>query len=254
MRIFSIGDTHLSFGCPKPKPMHVFGENWRNHYDQIKNNWQQIAKPDDLLIIAGDISWALRFNEVLPDLEWIHSELPGKKILIFGNHDFWFKSKTKLNKTLETYDSIRYLDATYIIENDIAVIGGRGWISPGSLASKDMFDKLPNNREFKEPFTDNDMKIYTREYNNLKKAFEELKNSNQSYKTLILALHYPAFNPQQEDSLFTSLIKEYNVNIFINGHLHGQSIDLYGFTGIKENCAYHLVSADSINFTPKQIL
>lgn len=252
MRVFAIGDPHLSFGCKKTKPMHIFGENWRNHDDQIRDNWNAIAQDDDLLLIVGDISWALKFPDAIADLEWMHN-LKSKKVFLKGNHDFWLSSKSKLNKALETYNSLRYLDASYIIENDVCVVGGRGWMTPNNLAAKDMFDKLPNNREFKEAYTDNDLKIYTREYNNLKKAFEQLKESKETYKTLILALHYPPCNRHGEDSLFTDLIKEYNVDICVYGHLHGFSIQ-FQVAGKIGNCEYHLVSADSVNFTAKQLL
>lgn len=251
-RIFAIGDPHLSNTPGKSKPMHIFGEDWRDHDKQIANNWNAIGKEDDLLLIVGDISWALKLKDALYDLEWIDKELVGFKILLQGNHDFWWPSKNKFTEIIKDYPSIRFLDSSYIIEKGVAIVGSRGWQSPGDFPSKDVFKELPNNKEFKESFTENDLRIYTKEATNLRKTFEALKNGGEIYNTLIYAQHYPAFNPAHEPSMFTDLIKDFNVDIFVNGHQHGVAAK-YGFTGKKDGCQYHLVACDHINFTPKRI-
>lgn len=241
MRIFAIGDLHLSNA--KPKPMWVFGENWRDHDKKIAENWHTIAKSDDVLLIAGDISWAMRLEDAQADLDYI-SHLPGHKIILKGNHDYWWPSKSKLRSLLPS--SIDILQADSLIIDDIAIVGTRGWQCPGDESSADiMCEDAP-----KFVYTKEDEKIYLREVARLKQAFESL--GKKSYKNLIVALHYPPMNYQHEESGFTKLIDSYKTDVCIYGHLHGESINK-AFNGLRQKTTYRLVSADSVNFSPKQI-
>jgi predicted phosphohydrolase len=121
MRVFAIGDPHLSHF--KSKPMDIFGENWRDHDKQIMENWNAIAADDDILILAGDLSWALKLEEFLPDLEYI-AALKGRKILIKGNHDLWWSSPSKVRKILPS--GVDILQHESIVINGVAFVGTRG--------------------------------------------------------------------------------------------------------------------------------
>ena len=142
MSIYAIGDTHLSMNKEVEKPMDIFGSEWANHAGRLKKNWEEIICPEDVVIISGDISWALKLPEAMADLDFIH-DLPGKKVLVKGNHDLWWTSITRLNKL---YDDLFFLQNDFYAVDDVAICGSRGWICPGS-----------------EDFTSHDRKIYDRE-------------------------------------------------------------------------------------------
>lgn len=241
MRIFAIGDLHLSNA--KPKPMWVFGEHWRDHDKKIAENWHSIAKSDDVLLIVGDISWAMRLEDAQADLDYI-SALPGHKIILKGNHDYWWPSRSKLRSLLPS--SVDILQADSLVIGDIAIVGTRGWQCPGDESAADMMcENAPQ-----IAYTKEDEKIYHREVARLKQSLESLRKT--SYKDLIVAMHYPPVNYQHQESEFTKLIDSYGAKICVYGHLHGESISK-GFNGLRNQTTYHLVSADSVNFIPKQI-
>ena len=149
MKIFAIGDLHLSFDKRVEKPMDIFGEQWADHARRLKDNWVESVSEDDTVIICGDISWGLRLEEAAADFEWIRA-LPGKKLLFKGNHDLWWSSAGKLNKLYGDEKMIFLQNDAALIEGDggkkIAVCGSRGWICPGS-----------------EGFTAEDDRLYRRE-------------------------------------------------------------------------------------------
>jgi len=230
MRVFAIGDPHLSHF--KPKPMDIFGENWRDHDKQIMNNWNAIANDDDVLILAGDLSWALKLEEFLPDLEYI-SKLKGRKILTKGNHDLWWSSASKVRRILPP--NVEILDHESIVINDVAFVGTRGWA-------------IPERPYFNE---DEDRKIYEREVGRLKLAFESLKG--KTYQHLIAIVHYPPTTPDGVDTAFTKIIEDNKSNFCVYGHLHSESITT-GFNGQRGTTRYKLVSADAVNFCPYQVI
>lgn len=230
MRIFAIGDLHLEGGTGKT--MERFGENWRDHDRKIFESWEQIGREDDLLLVVGDTSWAMRFEEALPDLSRI-ARMRGRKILLKGNHDYWWQSPAKMSKTID--HSIRFLQAGSIIENRVAIVGTRGWI-------------CPNDRYFKE----SDQKIYEREVGRLRTALATLKGREDEYDALIVAMHYPPLNDRYEPSGFTELIDASNADVCVYGHIHGESIK-GALTGARGRTVYYLVSADAVEFAPEQI-
>src|SRR5215216_3764402 len=132
MRVFAIGDMHLEGGTGKT--MDRFGENWRNHDKKIFESWDRVSAEDDLLIVAGDTTWAMRVEDALPDLERI-GRMKGRKLLLKGNHDYWWQSTPKMTKVL--HPSIRVLNASSTIENRIAFAGTRGWVCPGDIGFKE---------------------------------------------------------------------------------------------------------------------
>jgi uncharacterized protein len=240
MRIFAIGDLHLSHA--KPKPMSVFGEQWREHERKIAENWGALAGPDDLLIVAGDISWAMRLDEARPDLEYI-ARLPGRKIIIKGNHDYWWSSKKRVKEMAGP--SIEVLQADSVVMDGVAIVGTRGWQCPGSESSADMMVEGAG-----QGYTEEDRKIYEREVGRLKLALDSL--SGKQYERLIVVLHYPPVNSRHEPSGFTELIEAHGAEACIYGHLHGEAIKT-AFNETQNGTRYQLVSADSVDFTPLQI-
>ena len=230
MRVFAIGDMHLEGGTGKT--MDRFGENWRDHDKKIFESWERIGRADDLLLVVGDTSWAMRFEDALPDLHRV-GQMKGRKLLLKGNHDYWWQSLTKMSKALDP--SIRFLQASSIIENRIAIAGTRGWL-------------CPNDTYFKEQ----DAKIYEREVGRLRAALETLKSRKDEFDTLIVALHYPPVNDRQEPSGFSDLIDEYKTDVCVYGHVHGEHIK-DALTGLRGRTLHYLVSADAVDFAPAEI-
>jgi hypothetical protein len=190
------------------------------------------VRDDDLVIIAGDTTWAMRFEDALPDLNRI-GQMPGLKLLIKGNHDYWWQSKSKMDRAL--HPSIKVLQAGSIVVNRVAVAGTRGWI-------------CPNDSHFEEQ----DEKIYTREVGRLRLALDSLSGRENEFDTLIVALHYPPTNAAHQPSGFTDLIDEHAADVCVYGHLHGEDIKT-GLTGLRGKTNYFLVSADAIDFAPAEI-
>jgi len=228
MALFAISDLHLALSGDKP--MDVFGEQWYKHEEKIKDNWIGKVKAEDTVLISGDISWSMKMEEGLADLQWIH-ELPGTKILIRGNHDYWWTSITKLNGL---YEDMKFIQNNFFTYEDYAICGTRGWTCPGG-----------------EKFTEHDKKIYSREQIRLKLSLDEAKKAG--YEKLIVMLHYPATNDKFEDSEITEIIKEYGVEKVIYGHLHGYSLGKV-LKGERDGTEYILTSCDYINFDPVRVL
>ena len=138
MSIYAIGDLHLSFAPEVEKPMDLFGKAWKDHAERLKRNWLEMIKPEDTVIIPGDISWGLRMSEAIPDLDWIDA-LPGKKLIFKGNHDLWWQSISKLNNM---YDSIHFVQNTACEVEGYYICGSRGWIGPGHDDYKEADEKI----------------------------------------------------------------------------------------------------------------
>jgi len=228
MALYAIGDLHLSFSTDKP--MDIFGDIWVNHTEKIKNNWAKKITQEDTVLIPGDISWGMKLAEAMEDLKWIDS-LPGRKVLLRGNHDYWWGSIKKLNNIFE---SMSFLQNNYYPYKDYAICGTRGWICPNEAK-----------------FDEHDEKIYRREILRLKLSLDSA--IKDGYKKIIVMTHYPPTNDKLEPSEFTKTYEEYKVEKVIYGHLHDKSYDL-GLKGVYNSIEYHLVSADYLNFDPKIIL
>jgi uncharacterized protein len=229
MALYTISDLHLGFNVEKP--MDIFGVKWKDHCDKIKENWLSKIKEEDMVLIAGDISWSLKETDSKYDLDWIN-ELPGKKIISKGNHDYWWGSISKLNKM---YENTKFLQNNFYVYEDYAICGTRGWVCPGG-----------------DKYTSKDEKIYSREQVRLKLSLESAKS--QGFKKFIIMLHYPPTNEKFEESEFTKIIKEYKVEKVIYGHLHGPVLLGNLLNGYFENVEYILTSADYLDFNPKRIL
>ncbi|MGL5648579.1 MAG: metallophosphoesterase [Clostridium sp.] len=227
MALYAISDLHLALNTDKP--MDIFGEKWASHDEKIKENWLSKVKEEDTVLIAGDISWAMRWSESEEDLKFI-DRLPGKKIISKGNHDYWWTSITKLNSIFE---NTKFLQNNYYIYEDYAICGTRGWI--------------PRN----EKYTEHDEKIYKRECIRLKLSLDEAKKNG--YKKFIVMLHYPPTNDRFEDSEITDILEEYKIEKVIYGHIHGYGLKNI-LTGTRNNIEYVMTSSDYLDFDPIKLL
>ncbi|MFP5265114.1 MAG: metallophosphoesterase [Blastocatellia bacterium] len=230
MRIYAIGDMHLEGGTGKT--MDCFGDNWRDHDRKIFEAWERLGSDDDLLLIVGDTSWAMRIEDALPDLDRI-GKMKGLKLLLKGNHDYWWQSASKMARVL--HPSIRTLNAGSVIEGRTAIAGTRGWVCPNDSS-----------------FGEHDAKIYEREVGRLRAALQSLRGREAEFDSLIVALHYPPMNDKHEPSGFTELVDEYGADFCVFGHVHGEHIKSV-FTGKRGRTIYSLVSADAVNFTPAEV-
>lgn len=227
MKIYAIGDLHLSFGVDKP--MDIFGEAWKNHVQAIQRNWLNKIKEEDLVILCGDLSWGMRLDEAKIDLEFI-ANLPGKKVCIKGNHDYWWEKIGRLNQLDKRLYFLQ--NTAYLVEKGVAICGTRAWSQ-------------------QEDMTKEDEKVYKREVERLKLSLEDAKKKGA--KEIIVALHYPPTNEKREPSAFTKLLENYPVSQVVFGHLHDEGAWSKALQGEYKGINYHLVAADYLNFEPKYI-
>lgn len=233
MALYAIGDLHLSFSTDKP--MDIFGQHWSNYEEKIKESWLENIKETDTVLIPGDISWAMRLDDALVDLEWIHN-LPGRKILLRGNHDYWWSSLTKLQALYDDMDFLQNNYYTYESDGEIyAICGTRGWLCPN-----------PNK------FDENDKKIYDRELLRLKLSLDAAKAAG--HEKILVMTHYPPTNDTRDRSGFLEIYEEYGVERVIYGHLHSEYAFSIGLQGDHEGVIYQLTSCDYIDFKPLKIL
>ena len=247
--IWAIADLHLSFGVPN-KSMDVFGPQWVKYADKIETAWKTEIKPTDLVLIAGDISWAMHPEDAKPDLEWI-GRLPGTKVLIRGNHDYWWSSLKKLKPMLPpTCHLIQNNSFTW---NDVSIGGARLWDVPG-LNFKDIIDYKENARA--KPLTESDetpdsSKIYQRELGRLETS---LKSMNPAATRRIVMTHYPPIGSAFEETEASRLLEKYHVDICVFGHLHNVKPGLSLF-GSHKGVRYYLTACDYLpEFKPLKIL
>ena len=232
MKIFAIGDLHLS-GEPAEKPMDIFDKAWREHWEKISDYWQMNVQPDDVVLIAGDTSWALSIESALPDLNRI-AALPGHKVLIRGNHDYWWSTVGKLRKTFG--DSLLFLQNNFYAFGSVAICGTRGWEFP-----------VENN----EYYTADDEKIFARELLRVENSLQQAENAG--YTDKILVLHYPPLLADGNIGAITELCTRYRVRHCVYGHLHGGAHCL-AYNGEYAGTNYQLVAADFLDFKLLPIL
>lgn len=242
MNIWAIADLHLAHSVPE-KTMEVFGSAWTEYMPKLKAEWTRLVQPDDLVLIAGDITWAMRGEDARIDLEWIDS-LPGKKVISKGNHDYWWPSNAKLKELLPP--SLSFVNGNAITIGDIALCGTRLWDVPG-LSFTDIIEykENPRAREQKE----DDMKIYKREFLRLERALEML---DPHAKLRIAMIHYPPTTPDLVNTEVTDLLESHKIDICVFGHLHNV-VPGKGSFGLKGSTRYIFTAADYLGFTPLKI-
>ncbi len=222
MSLFAIADTHLSFGTNKP--MDSF-PGWQDYTSRLKNNWNRLVTNDDTVVIAGDISWAMNFEELKADFDFIN-KLNGNKIIIKGNHDYWWNTMTKMKTFVEEngFNSITFVHNNCADFNDFSVCGSRGW--------------------FFESEEEQDEKVLKREIMRIKASIECASNKNK-----ILFLHYPPITTASRCEEIIELLKEEGISRCYYGHLHGAAAHFAVDEEI-EGIKFKLISADRLNFTP----
>lgn len=239
MAVWAIADLHLSFGVPD-KSMDIFGEAWKGHAEKIAKNWRATVAEEDLVLIAGDLSWAMRLEEAMPDLAWI-AALPGTKVIIRGNHDYWWGSLAKVTRALPP--SIHAIQHTVFTWGGYSIGGTRLWETralPFALFERAETREQEAERE----------KIFARELGRLELSLKSL--DPQAEKRIILT-HYPPIDTHLAPSPASALLEKYHVDFALFGHLHGLPPELGQF-GERGGVRYLLTSADFLDFAPLRIL
>ena len=229
MAIYAIADLHLSFS--EDKPMDIFWDNWENHAEKIKENWIKQVKEEDYVILPGDFSWEMYLNNTKLDFQYLNS-LPGTKILLKGNHDYWWTTLTKMNEFIKEngFKNIYFLyNNSYLVEDKI-IVGTRGW---------NILD------------TENDSKMIKRENARLELSIQDGLKKYGSDKEIIVFMHYPPINKSDlmggEKTEFVKTFQKYNIHRCFYGHLHGLS-HKEAIEGLVNGIEYKLISADYLNF------
>lgn len=225
MRLFAIADLHLPGG--DEKPMNVFGAHWEGHFRRISEDWRARVSEEDAVLIPGDISWAMQLADAVPDLRSI-GELPGRKLLIKGNHDYWWSSLTRVQEAMG--EGMTALQHTAADLGPWVVCGTRGWVFPTPAA----------------PLNDEDQKVFLRELARLRLGLDAA-SAIAAGRPIVVMLHYPPLFDTQRDTGFTAILEQYRVHTAVYGHLHGAGIRA-GFNGEHNGVRYALTSCDSLDF------
>lgn len=227
MSLFAIADTHLSFGTNKP--MDVFS-GWQNYEERLQKNWNAVVGENDTVVIAGDISWGMKLADTLEDFRFL-DRLNGRKIVMKGNHDYWWSTKSKTDRFLSEngINSIDILFNNAYKVGDFVVCGTRGW--------------------FFDCSKDEDQKVLAREVGRLRTSIDEAKKLDGE---IIAFLHYPPVSLTEACHEIYDTLVEQGIKTCYYGHLHGQSVN-WAFRGEKDGIKFDLISADYLSFCPKLI-
>lgn len=235
MSVYAIADLHLSLAPDIDKPMDIYGYRWHDHVARLERNWRELVNEDDTVIIAGDISWALKLEDAKYDLDWIDA-LPGQKVMYKGNHDLWWNGITKLNKM---YETITFVQNDCFAAEDFVVCGTRGWLTP-------------DNDDFKEA----DEKIYKRELMRMKSSLEAGKKLSDELADdveMVAVMHFPPVSKTASFSGFQQMFEDYGIKHVIYGHIHGEDGFKNTIRGNHHGVEYDLISCDFLNCVPKLI-
>jgi len=227
MALYTIGDLHLSFY--KEKPMDIFGDNWRGHAEKLRASFSKL-NGDDLTVLCGDLSWGMNLEETLPDFKFVDS-LPGKKVILKGNHDYWWTTAAKTKRFFQEQGitTIDILHNNAFTWGDYAICGTRGWFYE------------------EEKGGEHDAKIMRREIMRLEAS---LKAAGE--RTKLVFLHYPPIYGNYRCEEILALLKEYRVPLCYYGHIHSKGCS-WAFNGFNDGTQFKLVSADFVNFTPVRV-
>ncbi len=227
MKVYAISDLHISLSGDKP--MDIFGSKWVGYIDKIKSDWNNKVTEEDIVLISGDHSWAMKLENAVTDLALL-ADLKGKKVIIRGNHDYWWSGIGKVREKLP--------QGFYALQNDsvkferLIICGSRGW----SL----------------EETSEQDKKLVNREVERFRLALKDASKKREEGDKLICMIHYPPFNINREDSPFTQLFEEYKVNAVVYGHLHGRDCKAELVVN-KNGIPYYLTSCDLLGNTLTEI-
>lgn len=231
MSLYTLADTHLSFGCDKP--MDIFN-GWTDYTSRLFDKWTSLVSPDDTVVIPGDISWAMSLDGAVEDFRWL-DRLPGTKIIGKGNHDYWWQTMSKLNVFLKEneFNSIKFLFNNAYLVGDIAVCGARGWFFDAAGADSEQ------NR-----------KVIDREAGRLTRSIEEgLKTGG----TPVVFMHYPVVFDGKVCEPIMDVLKKYEIKRCYFGHIHGDRTGRFADFTV-DGIRFSLVSADFLAFCPKSVM
>ena len=225
MPLYALGDLHLSLG--EDKPMDIFS-GWNDYVERLEKNWRKLITGNDTVVVAGDISWAMKLEETLVDFKFIDS-LPGKKLFLKGNHDYWWSTKRKMDGFLQEnhLDSISILFNNAYLADGYAVCGTRGW--------------------FLENDTPEDIKVLNREVGRLRMSIEEAKKLGGE---LVVFLHYPPYYRGLECKEIMDVLLEYGIKKCYYGHIHGKKNFRLAYEGEYKGVDFRLISCDKVEFMP----
>lgn len=228
MAVFAIGDLHLSLNGEKP--MDRFGEVWKQHPEKIREGFAAVG-PDDLTVLAGDLSWAMNMQAARPDFAFVQ-DLPGKKLILKGNHDYWWGTAAKAYRFFQEcgFDSLEILHNNAYFYGDWALCGTRGWFYE------------------EERGTEHDRKLIEREVQRLERSLQAGGDREK-----IVFLHYPPVFQNYRCEEILQLLQAYRVQRCYYGHIHGRGCPL-AFNGRVGCTEFQLISADWLRFVPVQVL
>lgn len=229
MALFVMGDLHLSLSSDKS--MDIFG-GWENYVERIKENWNREVSPEDTVVVPGDISWAMSLKETVADFRYIH-ELPGRKIILKGNHDYWWTTAAKMNNFLAEngFDSIFILHNNHYAYENYGICGTRGWINDDS-----------------EPA---DAKVLAREAQRLETSIASAENAGLEP---LVFLHYPPLYGNEYNPDLLEVMYRHNIKRCWYGHIHGRKGHQNAVNGERDGIFFQLVSADYVQFCPVKIM
>ena len=223
MKVYAISDLHLSIN--NPKPMNIFGPVWDNYLEEIVEDWNKKVTDEDVVLLAGDLSWAMKLEDAKTDIDFL-KDLKGKKILLRGNHDYWWSTISKVRNILPK--NIYALQNDSLVLGDYIFCGSRGWIVDDS--------KMTDS---------NDKKIFERELIRLEMSLKEAKLKQDNNQEIICLMHYPPFDKNNESTRFTDLIEKYEVKTVVYGHLHGKVPNVKEVLTLN-GVNYYLTSCDMV--------
>lgn len=224
-----MGDTHLSLGVPE-KSMEIFS-GWEHYQSRIEQNWKNLIQPEDTVVLAGDISWGMTLEQAKPDFAFLDS-LPGKKIILKGNHDYWWNSMKKMTDFFQKHEfaTLHILHNNCYAYGNLGICGTRGWVN------------MPGESE--------DARVLAREQQRLRVSLQAARNQNL---TPVVFLHYPPVFGSSQNQLMLDVLHEFEIKDCYYGHLHGK-IHQKAVKGMKDGICYHLISGDYLQFIPEKIL
>lgn len=239
MKIFAISDLHLSFSYPvdplnweevkEYKPMGDIDKAWTDHARLLYDNWVSTVKEEDLVLVAGDISWAMKLEEAYPDLDFL-GKLPGKIVAIQGNHDYWWQSISRVREAAPS--NMNFIQNDFHKTNGLGVCGTRGWLCPKAAY-----------------FKEHDQKIYNRELIRMENSLKSMSRERDSLDKIIVMMHYMPTNEKHDYSGFIELFQHYNIKKVVYGHLHARACK-YRLPDFAWGINFILTSADYLGFKP----
>lgn len=245
--IWALADLHLSFSRPS-KTMEAFGSSWKNYQQRLEHHWKESVQEGDLVLLAGDITWAMTLEEAKIDLEWI-DKLPGFKVLLKGNHDYWWTTPTKMQK--EGFKNLIFLQNNSYVWNDIGIGGARLWDTP-EYRFDAYIDFVPNTlaKTSNKLDEDQERRLFCRELERLQLS---LKSIPGSCKKRLAMTHYPPIGADLQPSEASKILEAHQVDTCVFGHLHSVKPGSLPF-GEARGIRYIFCAADYCQFKPIKIL